>query len=92
MQATIRLYDVWDPKTLKRINSVLLRLGLIDKNRPYKRVQAQDLIALLDGYSSGADETALSKKDFTALVDFLDQLSDKFETDNPTVLLVTDYF
>lgn len=93
VQATIRLADVWSPETIKKINPLLKRLKLLsdNSNQPYNKVFAQDLIALLDGFSMGALDDELDEDAVEDIISFLNRIDDKFEEDNPMVLLITDY-
>lgn len=92
MQGTVRLTEFWDSDMIRAINPFLVRFGLLDKSIPYKRVLAQDLIAILDGLIMGADDSDQFKKEHTVkIIEFLDKFDDKFEKDNPNLLLITDY-
>jgi len=87
LRATLRLNQILSFDQIKAINPVLKELNII-KDKQYSRGSAGDLLRLF--------ERALNTMDITdeqvdILAVLMDVLSYKLETDNPEILLVTDW-
>lgn len=86
IHCTIRLHEYFNEEQLKVFNSYIEPLGLF-KEKPYTRISTIKLINDL--------EIILSNHAFNenaeVLATFLDLFDTKLESDNPDVLLVTDY-
>jgi len=87
LRATLRLNQILSFDQIKAINPVLKELNII-KDKQYSRGSTGDLLRLF--------ERALNTMDITdeqvdILAVLMDVLSYKLETDNPEILLVTDW-
>jgi hypothetical protein len=89
LHVTYRLFEMFDEEELKRINSILVKLGILVENKPYKRIKLAPLLQILDKY---VDKSAFDASvEVEPILIFLDTIEEKLEGDNPEVLLVTDY-
>jgi len=88
VKATLRLNEILSQDDIESINPVLLKTKLISKKRPYNQLPASDVLNALDIALNTYD---ISDDQADALARVLDALSFKIETDNPDVLLVTDW-
>lgn len=88
IKTTLRLSEVFEPKEIDQINPILKHMGLIE-NKPYNRISVHMLINKLDTAINGGMD--LSENQVELLASILDILDFKIETDNPEVLLVTDW-
>jgi len=73
---------------IKKINPILDRLGMLDKEKPFGVIKLKSLIVGL--------ETALASMEIDEEVAegisfILDNFDNKIENDNPDVLLVTEW-
>lgn len=86
IHCTIKLHEYFNEDQLKIFNSYVKPLGLF-KDKPYARIKTIKLLEHL--------EILLAKdvfnEDAEVLVSFLDLFDMKLESDDPDVLLVTDY-
>lgn len=88
LKATVRLSHMLPLDLIKKINPVLDKLGMLDKNKPFGTLRLKSLIVGL--------ETALASMDIDeeaaeAISYILDNFDSKIENDNPDVLLVTEW-
>lgn len=88
LKTTLRLSEMFDFDDISQINPILKKLDLI-KNKPYNRMSTHMLINKIDGAINGGVD--LSEHQVELLASILDILDFKIETDNPEVLLVTDW-
>lgn len=88
VKATLRLNHILSQDELTDINPVLVQLKLIGKKKPYNQLPATSILTALDIALNTYD---ISDEQADALARILDTLSFKMETDNPDILLVTDW-
>jgi len=88
VKATLRLNNILSQEDIESINPVLLKTNLISKQRPYNQLPATSILTALDIALNTYD---ISDEQADALARILDTLSFKMESDNPDVLLVTDW-
>lgn len=88
IKTTLRLSELFEYPDIQELNPILHKLGLI-KNKPYNHVSTHNLINKIDDAINGGME--LSEHQVELLASILDILDFKIETDNPEVLLVTDW-
>jgi hypothetical protein len=86
IHCTIKLHEFFDEEQLKIFNKYVEPLGLF-KDKPYTRIRT---IKLLEELESMLAMDAFDENS-EVLVLFLDLFDMKLESDNPDVLLVTDY-
>lgn len=86
IHCTVRLHEYFDEDQLRIFNSYVKPLGLF-KEKPYTRIKT---IKLLEHLEIILANNAFNE-DSEVLVLFLDLFDMKLESDNPDVLLVTDY-
>lgn len=86
IHCTIRLHEYFDEEQLKTFNKYIEPMGLF-KEKPYARIRT---IKLIDDLEVILANNAFNE-DSEVLVLFLDLFDMKLESDNPDVLLVTDY-
>lgn len=88
LKTTLRLSELFPAEDVQKINQPLKDLGLIGEN-PYNRVSVRQLVSNIDAGINGGLE--LTEDQVEILATILDVLDFKIETDNPEVLLVTDW-
>lgn len=86
IHCTIRLHEYFDEEQLKIFNRYIEPLGLF-KEKPYARIKTIKLIDDLEAVLA----TDAFNENAEVLILFLDLFDMKLESDNPDVLLVTDY-
>lgn len=86
IHCTIKLHEFFDEEQLKIFNRYVEPLGLF-KDKPYTRIRTVKLIDDLEAVLA----TDAFNENAEVLVLFLDLFDMKLESDNPDVLLVTDY-
>lgn len=88
LAGTLKLYDIFqNEKDLSQINSILISLGLMQRNVPYARHHASHIFGALDSLV----RTNEGNKNIDPALDLMDCIEDKIQDDNPKILLITDY-
>lgn len=87
LKATLRLNEYLTIDQIESINPILKQLNIIS-DKQYSRIKAMDIIASLDKALNFLD---LSDEQADILAMTMDILSFKIESDNPEILLVTDW-
>lgn len=89
LKMTIRMNEFFNMKELKAINPHLIKVGLLDQDKPYKEIKMQHFVNVLENMlnmdDSLSDQVAES---LGFMVDFMDP---KMIGDDPDVMLVTDW-
>lgn len=88
VKATLRLNQLMSQEDLESINPILVQLKVISKNKPYNMLPAVSLLTALD---MALNTYEISDDQAECLARILDTLSFKIESDNPDILLVTDW-
>lgn len=88
VKTTLRLSELFEQKDIESLNPILKQLNVI-KDKPYNRLSTQQLINKIDGAINGGLE--LNDHEVELLASILDILDFKIESDNPELLLVTDW-
>ena len=88
VKATLRLNQLMSQDDLESINPILVQLKVISKNKPYNMLPAVSLLTALD---MALNTYEISDDQAECLARILDTLSFKIESDNPDILLVTDW-
>tara|TARA_R110000772_G_scaffold65904_2_gene147078 strand:+ start:5875 stop:6516 length:642 start_codon:yes stop_codon:yes gene_type:complete len=87
LKTTLRLTDIFPVEAISSINPILKKADIFRKS-PYVRIKANVLLAkldsILDGYEINDDQASL-------IGHMMDLFDYKLETDNPDILLVTDW-
>lgn len=91
LSTTIRLTDIFELNEIAFINQMLVDLKLLQSDETYVRLQALDLINMVDDYLSELDDEDELEESTATIADFLELFTYKIEKDNPLTLLVTDY-
>jgi hypothetical protein len=86
IHCTLRLHEVFEEEDLKTFNRLIEPLNLF-KDKPYTRIKAVKLLDKVESILA----TMGFEQDAEVLAIFLDLFDAKLESDNPDVLLVTDY-
>lgn len=87
LHATIRLYEIFLPEELAILNKILLELELLIPGIPYKRNNLDEMVMKLENRLN----TTMDDEEIHVAGLLLDMLDPKIESDNPQILLVTDY-
>lgn len=85
LTATLRLSHIYNDIELSKVNKFFEELGLFRPNSPFTRINAKDLVSIID--SNINDEI----EDHGILLDIIDILEHRLEKDNSLILLITDY-
>jgi len=94
LSATINLYDIFNQNELDIVNPILEELEILEEEVPYTRIKLIELLDRLDMWVNNEidDDIPEGSVDPIPLVtSFIDAIDPKVESDNPIVLLVTDY-
>lgn len=86
IHCSVRLHEFFDEEQLKTFNKMIEPLGFF-KEKPYIRIKAVKLLDKVEAILA----TSAFNEDAEVLAIFLDLFDAKLESDNPDVLLVTDY-
>lgn len=86
VHCSLRLHEVFDEEQLKTFNKLVEPLGFF-KEKPYIRIKAVKLLDKVEAMLA----TMAFNEEAEVLATFLDLFDMKIESDNPDVLLVTDY-
>lgn len=88
VKATLRLNQLMSQEDLESINPILVQLKVVSKSKPYNMLPAASLLTALD---MALNTYEISDSQAECLARILDTLSFKIESDNPDILLVTDW-
>ena len=88
LTATFRLAEFFTRRELKIINKHLFEAKILTDQIPYNTYKLSELLDTFDQILAKVDQDSTDADLFAGLLDLIDQ---KLESDNPTVLLVTDY-
>lgn len=86
IRGTFRTFDHFKPHDLPLVNLIFYRAKLLVNGRPYYRVKLTEMLNALDLYVSEHNTTEIGR-----VVDLVINQLERFENDNPEVLIVTDY-
>lgn len=94
LSVTIPLHEIFNQAELNQINPILERLKILEEDVPYARIKMIDLLDQLDAWISVEMDNDIpedSVDPIPLITMFMDMVDAKVESDNPLVLLVTDY-
>lgn len=86
IRGTFRTFDHFNKNELPLVNWVYRQSGVLNSNRPYNRLQLVDMLNRLDLFLSEHNTNEVGR-----VVDVTISELERFETDNPEVLIVTDW-
>jgi hypothetical protein len=86
VRGTFRTFDHFKQHDMTLVNIILYRAKLLVNGRPYYRVKLVDMLNSLDMYMSEHNTTEVGR-----VVDLVISQLERFENDNPEVLIITDY-
>lgn len=87
LTATLKLPDFFSRAEVAILNKELERAGVFNQNIPYSQHKLHDLMNTIDNLVINMEDSPAAD----LLSGFIDIIDIKLESDNPTVLLVTDY-
>lgn len=85
---TFRLADFYTTSELNIINKQLIKRGILDEDIPFMSYRLSDFLDQIEQIVDGIDEDMAAGDLLSGILDIIEL---KIESDNPTVLLVTDY-
>lgn len=94
LSVTIPLHELFNQAELNQINPILEKLKILEEDVPYARIKMIDLLDQLDAWISVEMDNDIpedSVDPIPLITMFMDMVDAKVESDNPLVLLVTDY-
>ena len=94
LSVTIPLHEIFNQAELNQINPILEKLKILEEDVPYTRIKMIDLLDQLDAWISVEMDNDIpedSVDPIPLITMFMDMVDAKVESDNPLVLLVTDY-
>lgn len=91
LTTTVKLSNIFELDEIQVINQVLNSLGILKPDQTYVRLNAIELINIVDGYLADLDQNNEFIESSAIIVDFLELFTSKIERDNPLTLLITDY-
>lgn len=92
LSMTVNLFDFFTATELKKVNKVLVSLGLFEKEVPYARIQLNTFLDTIDQYIANFENLMdKNNQEVNLLAYFLDLIDPKIDQDNPIILFVTDY-
>jgi hypothetical protein len=85
IRGSLRLFDIFAPRELNIVNSILEQCHVLDGVQMYKVIKLKTFMNILDGYLSedSANETF-------GIVNAIIQRLEVYEADDPEMLLITD--
>jgi hypothetical protein len=85
IRGSLRLFDIFAPRELNIVNSILEQCHILDGTQMYKVIKLKTFMNILDGYLSedSANETF-------GIVNTIIQRLEVYEVDDPEMLLITD--
>ena len=89
LKMTIRMNEFFNLKELRNINPHLIKVGLLNADKPYNEVKMQHFINVLENMLNMDD--SLSDADAESLGFMVDFMDPKMIGDDPDVMLVTDW-
>lgn len=87
LTATFKLPQFFSRKEVTILNKELEKAGVLKPGTPYSQHKLHDLMNTIDGIVINMEDSPAAD----LLTGFIDIIDIKLESDNPTVLLVTDY-
>ena len=92
LSMTVNLFDFFTQSELKKVNKVLVELGLFEEDMPYSRLKIDKFLDTIEAYINDVDNFEDTNNQVVdLLVSFMDLIDPKIDRDNPLVLFVTDY-
>lgn len=85
---TFRLADFYTTSELNIINKYLVKRGILDEDIPFISYRLSDFLDQVEQIVDSIDEDIAAGDLLSGILDIIEL---KIESDNPTVLLVTDY-
>jgi len=88
MTATLRLFDLYNEDELVRVNKLLCEIGVLSPGSPYNRIFASELTEKINAFLAMHNE---DDNTTGIILDIVDVLENKLESENSLILLITDY-
>lgn len=88
LHGVLKLYDIFNNAELKILNRILVEMDIMKEDVPYATVDAIPFMNLIDEYIVAKK---VESEELNIIQDIIDIIDQRFEIDNPKLLLVTDY-
>jgi hypothetical protein len=85
---TFRLAEFFTNSELNVVNKYLFKQGILDEDVPFSSYKLSDFLNTVDKIIETSEEDMIAGDLFSGILDIIDP---RVESDNPVVLLVTDY-
>lgn len=86
VRGTFRTFDYFEESELPLVNAVLHKASILSLNRPYARVRLAAMLNALDVFL-----TTFNTVEMANIIERIMEALERYEVDNPEVLVVTDY-
>lgn len=86
VRGTFRTFDYFKTAELPLINAVLEKAGILKPNTAYNKVSLASMLSALDLFL-----TTYNTVEMASVVERIIDVLERYENDNPEVLIVTDY-
>jgi hypothetical protein len=86
VRGTLRMFDIFNPAQLPLINTILYKANILKPNQQFTIIKVEDLMTKLDILLAKNNSSEIATPVNAILAEI-----DQYHTDNPELLLVTDF-
>lgn len=86
VRGTLRMFDIFNPAQLPLINTILYKAHILKQNQQFTIIKVEDLMTKLDILLAKNNSSEIATPVNAILAEI-----DQYHTDNPELLLVTDF-